>query len=59
MTAVLEGTDFSDAEIQTAVAGVKSAILERLSPDLRALCIDVIVKSIGYEWILVVVAGAL
>jgi hypothetical protein len=59
MEAVLRETRFSTSMIQTAITGAKSAILEELSPDLRAKCIDVIVKSIGYDWILVVAAGAL
>ncbi|KAJ5889079.1 hypothetical protein N7495_009120 [Penicillium taxi] len=59
MKSALAGLGFSDSEIQTAIAGAQSAILEQISPELRAKCIQIIVRSIGYDWLLVVVAGAL
>ncbi|KAF4627040.1 hypothetical protein G7Y89_g11116 [Cudoniella acicularis] len=56
---VLEGTGFSDREIQAAIAGAQSAVLRDTTPELRARCLDVIVKSIGDAWVLIIVAGGL
>ena len=56
---VLAGTGYSDSEIQAAVAGAKSTVLQSTTPELRARCIDVIVRSIDDAWVLVVAAGAL
>lgn len=54
----LVGTDFSDAGIHAAVAGVRSTALEQLHPDLRARCVDAVIKSINDVWVLVIVAGS-
>ncbi|KAL8975228.1 MAG: hypothetical protein Q9197_000531 [Variospora fuerteventurae] len=59
LQAVLDGTGYSNEEIQAAITGARSAVLETATPELRALCIDVIVHSIGKAWILVITAGAL
>ena len=56
---VLAGTGYPDSEIQAAIAGAKSAVLETATPELRQQCLDVIVHSIGKVWVLVVAAGSL
>jgi MFS family permease len=56
---VLAGTGYPDSEIQAAIAGAKSTVLQTTTPDLRAQCIDVIVRSIDNVWVLVIAAGAL
>jgi MFS family permease len=56
---VLAGTGYPDSEIQAAIAGAKSTVLQTTTPELRAQCIDVIVQSIDYAWVLVIAAGAL
>ena len=56
---VLAGTGYSDNEIRAAIAGAKSTVLETANPELRARCIDVLVRSIGDDWILVIAAGTL
>lgn len=55
----LAGTGYHDSEIQAALAGARSTILESVTPELRARCIDVIVQSIQNDWVLCVAAGAL
>jgi hypothetical protein len=57
MKSVLAGIGLSNSEIQSAIAGTSSSVLEQLSPDLRAKALNVIVTSIGKEWILVIAAG--
>ncbi|CAH0020373.1 unnamed protein product [Clonostachys rhizophaga] len=59
MKTVLDGMGFSDAEIQTAIAGAKSALLERVDDEVRQRCTEVIVQAVRYEWVLVIVAGIL
>ncbi|EEU33676.1 uncharacterized protein NECHADRAFT_98378 [Fusarium vanettenii 77-13-4] len=56
---ILDEIGFTDAEIQTAIAGAKSAVLQQVGPELRQECIEVIVRAVRYEWVLVVVAGVL
>lgn len=56
---VLAGTGYSDDEIQAAIAGAQSTVLETATPELRSQCIDVIVRSINNVWVLVITAGAL
>ena len=56
---LLAGTGYPDAEIQAAIAGAKSTVLQTTTPELRSRCIDVIVGSIDDAWVLVVAAGAL
>ncbi|KAF2836213.1 MFS general substrate transporter [Patellaria atrata CBS 101060] len=56
---VLRGTGYPDSEIRAAIAGARSDILQNANPELRARCIDVIVRSIRNAWVLVITAGAL
>lgn len=56
---VLSGSGYSDGEIQAAIAGARSAVLAQTPPELRARCIDVIVRVIDYDWVLVIAAGSL
>lgn len=56
---VLAGTGYPDSEIQAAIAGAKSTLLQTTTPELRARCIGVIVRSIDDAWLLVIAAGAL
>lgn len=53
------GTGYPDSEIQAALAGARSHLLETADPELRARCIDVIVRSIQTDWVLCIAAGAL
>ncbi|KAL1855510.1 hypothetical protein Plec18170_004230 [Paecilomyces lecythidis] len=55
----LAGTGASKADIQGAIAGSKSKLLERLSPELKSKALGVIVNSIGNVYIMVIAAGAL
>ncbi|GKZ26255.1 hypothetical protein AbraIFM66951_004443 [Aspergillus brasiliensis] len=50
---------YSDAQIQAAIAGARSELLHNATPELRAKCVDAIVKTIGDVWVMVIVAGAL
>lgn len=59
LKAVLAGTQYSDVEIQAAIAGAQSTVLETATPELRSRCIDVIVDTIEDAWVLVIAAGAL
>lgn len=56
---VLAGTGYPNSEIQAAIAGAESTVLETATPDLRKRCIDVIVHSIDNAWVLVIASGAL
>ena len=56
---ILDGTGYSDSDIQAAIAGAKSTVLGTAPPKLRAQCIDVIVQSIRDVWVMVIAAGAL
>lgn len=56
---VLGGTHYSDAEIRAAIAGARSQLLQTAPPELRAKCVDAIVKTIGDVWVMVIAAGAL
>lgn len=56
---VLSGTGYSKDEIRAAIAGTRSQVLETASPELRARCVDAIVRTIDDVWIMVIVAGAL
>lgn len=56
---VLAGTGYPDSEIQAAIAGAKSTVLETATPKLRQQCLDVIVHSIDNVWVLVIAAGSL
>ena len=56
---VLAGTEYTDHEIQAALAGARSKVLETATPELRKRVLDVIVESISDDWVLVIAAGAL
>lgn len=56
---VLADTDYSDSQIQAAVAGARSQLLQTVSPELRQQCVDAIVKTIDDIWIMVIAAGAM
>lgn len=55
---VLEGDSYTDTQIRDAVGGAHSETFQQLSEELRNRCIDVIVRVIQDEWLLVVVGGA-
>ena len=59
LNTVLDGAGYSNHEIQAAIAGAKSTVLETATPELRAYSINVIVHSISDTWVLVITAGAL
>ena len=59
LKSVLAETGYSESEIQAAIAGARSTLLQRTSPEIRAQCINIIVRSIGDVWVLVIAAGAL
>ena len=59
MTAVLGPLGYSTAEIEAAVAGARSDVLQRVSPEVRAQCLDIIVHAISQCWLLVVAAGSM
>jgi hypothetical protein len=56
---VLAQTEYSDAQIQAAIAGARSELLHNATPELRAKCVDAIVKTIGDVWVMAIAAGAL
>ena len=58
MNRVLQGQRFSRLEIQAAIAGSRSNVFRIISPELKEETIGVLVESIGFEWILIVVGGA-
>lgn len=53
------GPQYSDADIQAAIAGARSDILTSVPPATRDAVIDVIVDAISKVWILVIAGGAL
>lgn len=59
LEAVLSGTGYSRGEIQAAIAGAQSQILQTASPELRERCVDAIVKTISDVWIMAIAAGSL
>ncbi|OAA79668.1 MFS transporter [Akanthomyces lecanii RCEF 1005] len=56
---LLSESNFTDADIRAAVAGAQSKVLGKVSPELRAKGLEVIVKSINDAYILAIAAGAL
>jgi Na+/melibiose symporter-like transporter len=56
---VLAGSGYSNSEIQAAIAGAKSAVLQTTTPVVRKQCIDAIIRGINDVWVLVIAAGAL
>ncbi|KAJ3486820.1 hypothetical protein NLG97_g6540 [Lecanicillium saksenae] len=55
---LLAGQGFSDAEIRAAIAGSRSEVLQKIGPELKKKALDVIVRAIQLDWILVIVGGA-
>lgn len=53
----LVGQGFSDEDIQSAVSGAQSALLDRLDGTLRAKAVSAIVKAMQDAFVLVPVAG--
>lgn len=56
---VLEGKGYSDEQIQAAIAGARSDVLENMGPVLRARAVGAIVRTIDDVWVMVIAAGAL
>ncbi|PKS12448.1 hypothetical protein jhhlp_000654 [Lomentospora prolificans] len=56
---ILGGMGYADADIQQAITGSRSVLLQGLSPELNQRCLDVVIETISKEWILVLTAGAL
>lgn len=56
---VLEEKGYSDEQIQAAIAGARSDMLENMGPELRARAVGAIVRTIGDVWVMVIAAGAL
>ncbi|KAI0138719.1 MFS general substrate transporter [Hypoxylon sp. NC0597] len=50
---------YSDADIQSAIAGTHSEVLTNAPPEIRDAVIVVIVRAIDKVWILAIAAGAL
>ncbi|EHK18369.1 uncharacterized protein TRIVIDRAFT_194160 [Trichoderma virens Gv29-8] len=59
LKSLFAGHGFSDAEIHAAVAGSRSQVLESISPELRKRALDVIVRAIQLDWVLVITGGAI
>ncbi|OAG01985.1 MFS general substrate transporter [Paraphaeosphaeria sporulosa] len=53
------GPGYMDEEVRGAIAGARSAVLERVTPEVHAQAVDVIVDAISNIWLLVVAAGVL
>jgi hypothetical protein len=59
LSKALEGRGFSPIELHAALAGQKSAILQSAGPEVKALALAAIIKTIGNEFTLVIAAGCL
>ncbi|MCJ1233888.1 hypothetical protein MMC14_001846 [Varicellaria rhodocarpa] len=59
LTKVLVGQDFSQADIQNAVAGAQSLLFEKLSGDLKTAALEAVTSAMQRTFVLVIVAGAL
>ncbi|KAI2636554.1 MFS general substrate transporter [Hypomontagnella submonticulosa] len=57
--AILSPDQYSDADIQAAIAGTRSYVLTNAPPDIRDAALAVIVRAIDKVWVLVIAAGAL
>ncbi|KAK9453375.1 Efflux pump patC [Dipodascopsis uninucleata] len=53
------GVTYSNADIESAIAGAKSSIFSEVTADVKSKLIDVIVRSINDAYILALSAGAL
>lgn len=56
---VLRDTQYFDTQIQAAIMGAHSELLQSVSPQLRMQCIDAIVKAMDDVWVMIIAAGAL
>ncbi|KAI1410620.1 MFS general substrate transporter [Hypoxylon sp. FL1857] len=56
---ILSPEQYSDADIQAAIAGTNSEVLTNAPPEIRDAAIAVIVRAIDKVWILAIVAGVL
>lgn len=59
MEKALDGLGYTTTQIQGAIAGAESTLLQELSPTDDRNAIEAIMTAIGKEWILIIVAGAL
>lgn len=59
MEEALAGRGYTATQIQGAIAGADSTLLQELSPADERNAIQAIMNAIGNEWILIIVAGAL
>ncbi|KAK7737342.1 hypothetical protein SLS53_006645 [Cytospora paraplurivora] len=59
MEKALAGLGYTATQIQGAIAGADSSLLQELSPANERKAIEAIMNAIGKEWILIIVAGAL
>ncbi|KAJ5302089.1 hypothetical protein PENANT_c008G07742 [Penicillium antarcticum] len=59
LKSLLGGKGYSQAEIEGAVAGAQSTLLERLPPALKVEALSVIVDSIDAVYVMAIAAGAL
>ncbi len=57
LTDVLAGTGYTDADIQSVVAGAQSHLFEELSGELRDLAVAAITQAMQKSFILVCVGG--
>ena len=59
LMALLTGKGYSQTEIQSAIAGAQSTLLEQLPSDLKKRALSVIVDSISDVYVMAIAAGAL
>ncbi|EKV04832.1 MFS transporter, putative [Penicillium digitatum] len=59
LTALLGDKGYSRADIQGAIAGTQSTLMERLPPALKTAALKVIVSSISDVYVMAISAGAL
>ncbi|KAJ5415523.1 hypothetical protein N7465_004218 [Penicillium sp. CMV-2018d] len=59
LTSLLADKGYSQADIQGAVAGAQSTLMERLPPALKTAALKVIVSSISDVYVMAISAGAL
>ncbi|KAH9890329.1 major facilitator superfamily domain-containing protein [Xylariomycetidae sp. FL2044] len=56
---LLSPDEYSDADIQAAIAGARSEVLTSAPPAIKDAAIDIIVGAISRVWIMIIFAGAL
>jgi hypothetical protein len=57
LTKSLAGSDYSAADIASAISGAQSPILQTAPADVRALAVTAIIEALRSVWALVIVAG--